>query len=825
MMKPHSHLTRQVFRALVAERPYHASGCLQLLRPSQSRRKSPNLQPSSRRNIFGISLGGTKESYQGSKATPQNIEAALLKLVDLLRARRSRTRIPEDAEVLDAFKFLFQVRSELPKGLTRNEVYLATETLDHLLQRKLVLNPEEPAGLERDDLQNVLIALATANGSKAFKSDSRALANAVFDVLRFSLDAANIDAEQPSAPLSNTYVQVLAQTGSALDALATLRGLGRSSNDTHQLWTATLQGLLSEGRTAEFWEALQERQSRLGALDAQAHEALVIAFAGKGDAENAKTMFRTPVQDGHIPTTPCLTGMLDVCITTTDQDLGDECANALRARSDLGDATGVLLMWYASQNPSLEAMKDHITDLADNGATDVVTMKTFNRLVAYAYDRRDSVLAQKYIRLAESFGLPPDAATFALQLEYEVFRGDMAAAADTFEAMVIEDVPQERPDVAALNHFLTKLCFAPEPNHELISRVIDRVLETGADLEAETLAGLCSVFLRRDDLEEAAGLLRFRVDAFPRADRARIAAVFKQFICDPDIKDQRAYNAYDLFRVAFPETEPAERVPLMKSFFDRKRPDLGVLVFGHMRQLDGPEGRPTAEVYAECYHGIANCQDVDGLQLVHNMLKLDLEVEPSTRIRNGLMAACTACRMPFSSIIDHYWKILGSREGPTLSTFVLALRACETWVPQGSYEARKVMGMMQKWNLIVTKELYDAYIGAMAGQSQFENTVELIERMEEDIGEAPDVLTIGTFYNAIPWQWRKDEVEKWAKAVYPELWEELVSYGEVIDEEWEVRYFNIDRDVDVNDDLLFEDGAYSAELATTSVPSIEQPKQ
>ena len=402
MMKPHSHLTRQVFRALIAERPYHASGCLQLRRPSQSVRRSPYLQPSSRRHIFGISLGGTKESYQGSKATPQNIEAALLKLVDLLRARRSRTRIPEDAEVLDAFKFLFQVRSELPKGLTRNEVYLATETLDHLLARKLVLNPEESAGLERDDLQNVLIALATAGGSEAFKSDSRALANAVFDVLRSSLETANIEAEQQPAPLSNTYVTVLAQTGSALDALATLRGLGRATDDTSQLWTATLQGLLSEDRAPEFWKALQDRQSRLGPLDAQAHEALVIAFASKDDAENAKTMFRTPIQDGHVPTTPCLTSMLDVCITSADGDLGDECANALRARSDLGDATGVLLMWYALQNPSLEAMRGHITDLADNGATDVITMKTFNRLVGYAYATGDTVLAQKYVSLAAS---------------------------------------------------------------------------------------------------------------------------------------------------------------------------------------------------------------------------------------------------------------------------------------------------------------------------------------------------------------------------------------------------------------------------------------
>lgn len=32
---------------------------------------------------------------------------------------------------------------------------------------------------------------------------------------------------------------------------------------------------------------------------------------------------------------------------------------------------------------------------------------------------------------------------------------------------------------------------------------------------------------------------------------------------------------------------------------------------------------------------------------------------------------------------------------------------------------------------------------------------------------------IGIFYNAIPYQYWKDQVEKWAKEKYPENWKEL----------------------------------------------------
>jgi hypothetical protein len=123
------------------------------------------------------------------------------------------------------------------------------------------------------------------------------------------------------------------------------------------------------------------------------------------------------------------------------------------------------------------------------------------------------------------------------------------------------------------------------------------------------------------------------------------------------------------------------------------------------------------------------------------MLKLDLEVEPTTRVRNGLMAAYNACGQPFTAIIDHFWKILASREGPTMSSFALALRACETWIPQGAMEARKTIAIMQSWDLEITKEIYDCYIGAIAGQCEFENTIELIEDMENDIGVPADAFT------------------------------------------------------------------------------------
>ena len=82
---------------------------------------------------------------------------------------------------------------------------------------------------------------------------------------------------------------------------------------------------------------------------------------------------------------------------------------------------------------------------------------------------------------------------------------------------------------------------------------------------------------------------------------------------------------------------------------------------------------------------------------------------------------------------------------------------------------------------------------------------------------------LATFYNAIPWQYRKDEVESWAKQAYPELWEEVLAFGEEIDEEWEVRYFKVDRSIDINDEPLFADGQYDPQIAQQSQILLEAP--
>jgi hypothetical protein len=46
-----------------------------------------------------------------------------------------------------------------------------------------------------------------------------------------------------------------------------------------------------------------------------------------------------------------------------------------------------------------------------------------------------------------------------------------------------------------------------------------------------------------------------------------------------------------------------------------------------------------------------------------------------------------------------------------------------------------------------------------------------------------NVIRIGTLYNALPGQNRKDMIEKWAKELYPAIWAELEKLGQITAEE------------------------------------------
>jgi len=636
-------------------------------------------------------------------------------------------------------------RDQAPTRLSRSDIYLLTEAFKYIQEHKVKEDVDSDTLLPSTDLQQALSTLASSSGKDKFRSDAKALAFMLFSELRQRTNTLGDAAESPMSPVlavAATYISVLSSTGGAREAWDIL--MNSTAGDIQTNWLEMIKGLCSEGLEQDVWKALDAMRARTDDLSTESHEVLTMHSAKNASFNAAKKMYKQKIFGGRSPTVNSKVEMAKICIRNKDLSWGEPILGNLRSIAHDPRVWDVVLVFSAAQGANVNEIAALVDDLAEIAAktnSSGPTMSNVNSLIEYSFSVGNIQAVEDYKSMAEERGLQPDAKTSLLQLDYEIKIGDLGKATLTYDILCSEDPITDGSDVPVINTLLQALCFSPSPDYDLITRIADAILERDVYLEAETISGLCKVFLQHGELEEVLGLLRHRVDSYPRNDRARISRAFKDFLADQSAGDQRVFDAYELFRTAFPETSVEDRLPIMHSFFKRKRPDLACLVFGHMRQREDPAARPTPEAYGQCFEGIATCQDIEGLQMIYNMLKLDLEVELTTRVRNGLLAAYTACGQPYTAIIDHFWKIMNSLEGPTMSSFALALRACETWIPQGATEARRIIAMMQAWDLEITKEIYDCYIGAIAGQCEFENTIELIEEMENDVGVPPDAFT------------------------------------------------------------------------------------
>src|SRR5438876_438760 len=271
-----SQLSWGIFRALVANRPYSFAGCERAA--TQWRGQRTKLQPRPKlqsRPVFGLSFGSTPRTMLNAQNTPANAEKALTVLVDLARSRRTRSKLPPRAKIIEAFNFLFQSRFDTPRRFSRNEIYLATEAFQYLQAKQSTPAGGELDVLSDEDIYNALASQALETSKERFRSDEKALAYTMFQAVRARSTDEDGDAreedETRGKQVTDSFISVLSSTGGAREARQLLRQVADADTTSMTRWVAVLKGLASEGLDKEFWATLGEVQGVIGLLDPRRH--------------------------------------------------------------------------------------------------------------------------------------------------------------------------------------------------------------------------------------------------------------------------------------------------------------------------------------------------------------------------------------------------------------------------------------------------------------------------------------------------------------------------------------------------------------------------
>ena len=653
-------------------------------------------------------------------------------------------------DVVEAFNAFFEAKERNSAPLEEVEVLQAQGAFDYLRRSS---TEEDHFTLSNKDLRSALRALTVGprNGGSEIHLQ---LATQLYAELE-RRGPAHLKAQELNSAVPHdrdfargvaAYIKILSQSGEALKARDLVEKHWESSlqEGGSGPWAEVLRGFINEENAEELSATVAMMETYHVPFDRDIHRAIVTTYAIKGKAEAAKRWYEHPIADSGTPRASTDSVVLELCIRKNESVWGEKIFRKSLETASPGRKTwGLILKWSAAKGKGVDEIERMMNVMVRRNEGKPLEMQVFpdvdmiNELVELANSRDDPYTAERYVALGQKWNIQPNARTYLLQLDYRLKINDLDGARAAYSRLQSEDTSDNR-DLSLVNKLIVALCEKDQPYNYIMS-VVEELSERKIFFEPPTVAALARLHLRRGEMEQVDGLLSSHALHYGLDQRALICDVFVSFAMDRANRTALAWEAYRIIVRHFPETSVTIRTTLMTEFFSRRRPDMGTHVFGHMRQSPHRSHRPTAMTYKACFEGIARAGgDRESLHLVHNMLKLDTEIEPNTRLLNGLMLAYTACGSPARAL--EFWDdIVHSKEGPTYSSIQIALQACES-APFGERTARDIWARLRRFGIRATREVYTAYVGALAGQAKFQECVDLIDKMEEEIGEKPDVL-------------------------------------------------------------------------------------
>ena len=743
---------------------------------------------------------------------PADLDPGFADLLELNRLLSMKVRTQDRKTVLNALKEFFASKRETRTPVLDIQINPVLAALKHL---QSTAAEEEALVLSNQELEVGLKALTRWQGGKQLEAYVEAAA-LLYNELKLRNEAWQSTQEEKQhgqhfqRHVLVPHLAVLGLCDRGQKARALLEELLDKSllkNNSLDLWEPIVQAFARSGNREELQTTIALMEKSGFSLDKNFQQIVIKQYCEVNDIIGVKEWYNHPDYDSKELPVSTKTAVLQTCIMRGEYEWGQPILNELLEIDPGKEGWDLVFQWAAGSGKGVDAIEKMMTVMVRRSAevnnSTSPDIHTINGLVRIANRRNDPYTAERFIALAERWQIEPNADTRMLQMEYRLGAGDMDGARHAYNELKGLEVLDGR-DAPLINRMISILCRSKDYDYDAIMDYVQDLTDRKATFEAETIAALSLLHLKRNELYDVIDLLQTHAFHFRAGQRDQVRDAFVSFILDRSNTVTSAWDAYTILRQIFSEIDNELRVKCMQEFFARERCDMATHVFGHMRQSQVKEGRPTAETYTKCFEGIASLKDEECLNIVHNMLKLDSEVEPDTRLKNALMLAFLKCSLdalrgpdPRRSL-DFWDDIVFSREGPTYNSICIALCACERAI-DGKERAQDIWNRLKRFEVEITKEIYDAYIGALVGHCDMDAALELINKMEEETGSSPDVMTyvkhrvfvyceddgtdtntfdrIANFCRGPPWDEVTPKLHEWAKTNYPDFWTEVEKSG------------------------------------------------
>ncbi|KAF4981612.1 hypothetical protein FZEAL_2624 [Fusarium zealandicum] len=687
-------------------------------------------------------------------------------------------RPPPTPELVQAWKAFFEGKLSSRMPLNGSQAMQCHRLLDYLLKQD---NEPTQSKLEAQHFNIAFTALETLRPRERTQNHLDLVKR-----LYTALSSGELPPPESDSPMWVRFVSTLSIYGGSKEALEILHdhwedvikyGVGKQKSKKPLLSVA--EGFAREGREQDLVELANYAEKNGIPYKADLQAVLVTFFAERSQVAETKYWFEKPTATGRrsarvyplIASFAARNGLKDWAVPFF-LELGD-----MKLSKGHWDSLLQAILIIGKGLKHVEAMMSHMADSSGDIEANTVTI---NGLLRAAVDMKDPLLAEDILSLAEKRGIQLDGETQLTLMKMRLQASYLPGVHAAYKRVAHLEPWQRKPDLwwefsQLLNQYLCALCSQKIPDFKLIGEVIELAEENQVHLEPETVASLCIRFLENEQQFDVMDVLSVHAFQFSAAEREVIQDAFVKFCLDHETSTSRAWSGYQLLRQFFQDLSFEHRVKLMEVFFERKRPDMAAHIFGHMRQHRNSDYHPKRETYIACFEGFARYPDAESLEIVYNMLKMDTIVEPNTKLYTSLILAHTACDKPLQAM-DLWHEITTSREGPSYASLEAIFWALEH-TPRGSRTADNIWKRIQKMDVDIPPQVYNAYVGAIAGSAEEEKLKDTIMRMAAVTESGPNAMTLGVAFNALPGQKLQANFKGWAKMRYPDAWAELEKKG------------------------------------------------
>ncbi|KAL5407642.1 hypothetical protein PMIN03_007014 [Paraphaeosphaeria minitans] len=802
-----SHLTRLVFCSIIADTPLICRGCVQ---------RTPRLRASfqhgtraiapQRRTFFGM-------FKTNRKIKPPDVPAGLEVIGELMQAQADGLRPPTPAQVATALDAFFtQKKADV-------EDFHTTKALKAL--QYLLANPREDGQpwLSYKSMVAIMYKLEKyppETGGTPHKILAKLLDAEIQKVMVHKGETKSFATLTPyEAAELPRLVRILCTYGASLEArdlasktyaTPSKKRTDREKKIVRNIWKAVVLGLAKEGNTPELIKTTEMMRDAALTFTSEVQGVMVKYFVERNDLEQAKYWYSTaiPEWDQGEGLQSALGPFLTALALHGDTTFGQQVVASLLQKMPAKQTWDAIFVWSAAIGKGADEIdrmmnvmirrNEEERQKSPNEPVILPDINTINSLVELAMSKQDSYLAERFVVLGEKRGIYPDEKTYIMQMRYRLSIKDIDGAKVAYYGLQGQ-ITEDSECAEAVNKLIQALCNLQQHHFEDIMAIVDDLHERNVQLTPETVATVCLLHLRRGEPHDAGDLLNMHAHHFSPAQRVVIRNGLAAFIMDGQTSTAEAWETYQMLRHAFPETPRSDRIPLMKEFFRRKRSDMACHVFFHMRNSIEETIAADKEVYVTAFVGFARNVDAESLELASNQLKIDLNVEMDTQLRNALMLAWAATKNNGRAL--SMWAEIGSsREGPTYNSIAIAFRACEG-THNGERHARSIWARLKEMDIDIDKQVFTAYMCAIARNHHHDDALALIEAAEEEYGFTPDFYILGNWFQSTASIDRQEKVEAWIKARYPAVWKQLEALGSYRTMDgFGYRQFNFNRDLD-----------------------------